>query len=1088
MSENANIPAEPTPTEPDLVPPAEEAAPILQVEPAISEEAPVPEDDSTPQLLAAVEPEQTLDLIPEAQVESVPVLQPESVPEIPAEAIQNAAELAQTVTSENVLQIALEAVQAVAEAVPTEGIPEQVAQLAPQEAAEPTVEQVMYPVADQIIPVEIINAPQEQQEGEQVAEPVLEAVLEPVMESALEPAMEPVLETALEPALNEVAPEPQVEQTLAAMPTLEPPSTVQPYNPQHTAPAISPPKITSYTAVHTTTGIMRYTPGIMSALAGKYSNSSQLVEQLVLNCAGCISLSDIRVLDMSNRKIMNLDPAVFSRMPELEELDISFNKIKGFPTQLGLRKLRYLNLKKNSLKSVLTLEQFPNLEELNIDENDLNPPDQYIAVYLLPKLKKLNGKDVDIRDTIQTMEDTLRSKMLKIWEEEYAARNEMPLNKAETRSLETEFVERLKESIQYGPGSLVEFTHHMLSVLAEKHVTTQTAYWRKTVPELISTSNQSPSASKISIKLPIKAESPTPDDAEKPQGTSNSLAASLEAAVKESDAELAGDAGEETPMNENDAPDAPADTPATPKQNSPAQAVTKSPRKITVVAAGSKSPAKTPTKATTLKRAAASETNATNGDEPNAKKAKEGDEEEAVVKKKRGRPIGSGGKYTKKDPGKPKAIKTEPKSESRVRAAAAKLAASVTSVSSDDKKEKKVSSGYEVIHMLRCHSMENDPTDAKTNVWKCAFEPSLEKPGTSKWTVASCGGNTVCVIDCSTGKVLKKYQHAKDKEEFYCVAWTTIPMEADEEGAEKCNILAVAGTRGSVKLLHTSQLLCYSEIKGDRRPRPINSLLFHPVNSTWLMCGSEDIIIWDIGIPEGPDYKCKTKKMYHLAAPGRVLGLVALPSTDFILAGCENGCYGWRIDNKQPFGKKGRAHSVEFLLPSKARLAEAIKGDEEEEEGEGDMIDGLALLNDKLVASKVACDGAIHVWNLVDAHKKKPVNKEVAVTPQCTLKWCDSDSVYLDIGTWQGCGTMVSGDDEGKIWVYDTSKLPIAPVKTPTTRKPTHLLYWPDEQPNDSSSTSSNDHIIINDVAISSDCKYIVSVTNRNVICIWRKL
>ena len=43
---------------------------------------------------------------------------------------------------------------------------------------------------------------------------------------------------------------------------------------------------------------------------------------------------------------------------------------------------------------------------------------------------------------------------------------------------------------------------------------------------------------------------------------------------------------------------------------------------------------------------------------------------------------------------------------------------------------------------------------------------------------------------------------------------------------------------------------------------------------------------------------------------------------------------------------------MEFLLPSKARLAEAIKGDEEEEEGEGDMIDGLALLNDKLVGKR----------------------------------------------------------------------------------------------------------------------------------------
>ena len=42
-----------------------------------------------------------------------------------------------------------------------------------------------------------------------------------------------------------------------------------------------------------------------------------------------------------------------------------------------------------------------------------------------------------------------------------------------------------------------------------------------------------------------------------------------------------------------------------------------------------------------------------------------------------------------------------------------------------------------------------------------------------------------------------------------------------------------------------------------------------------------------------------------------------------------------------------RRHNVEFLLPSKARLAEAIKGeDESDEETEGDMIDGLALTTD----------------------------------------------------------------------------------------------------------------------------------------------
>ena len=73
-------------------------------------------------------------------------------------------------------------------------------------------------------------------------------------------------------------------------------------------------------------------------------------------------------------------------------------------------------------------------------------------------------------------------------------------------------------------------------------------------------------------------------------------------------------------------------------------------------------------------------------------------------------------------------------------------------------------------------------------------------------------------------------------QEFYCVAWTTLEINNGEE-TKKWNILAAAGTRGSVKLLHTEQLMCYAEIKGDhRRARPINSLLFHPVEKTWLFC------------------------------------------------------------------------------------------------------------------------------------------------------------------------------------------------------------------------------------------------------------
>ncbi len=63
-------------------------------------------------------------------------------------------------------------------------------------------------------------------------------------------------------------------------------------------------------------------------------------------------------------------------MHELEELDLSGNRVSGFPINLGLRKLRNLNCNKNAFKSVLTLEQFPNLEELYIEDNELGVSSQ----------------------------------------------------------------------------------------------------------------------------------------------------------------------------------------------------------------------------------------------------------------------------------------------------------------------------------------------------------------------------------------------------------------------------------------------------------------------------------------------------------------------------------------------------------------------------------------------------------------------------------------------------------------------------------------------------------------------------------------
>ena len=48
------------------------------------------------------------------------------------------------------------------------------------------------------------------------------------------------------------------------------------------------------------------------------------------------------------------------------------------------------------------------------------------------------------------------------------------------------------------------------------------------------------------------------------------------------------------------------------------------------------------------------------------------------------------------------------------------------------------------------------------------------------------------------------------------------------------------------------------------------------------------------------------------------------------------------------------------------------------------------------------------------------------------------------------------------------------------------VLNWPEDESEDNSSEPSD--LIINDVAVSSNSNYIVSVTNKNVICIWQRL
>ncbi|KAG0360516.1 hypothetical protein BG005_010540 [Podila minutissima] len=182
--------------------------------------------------------------------------------------------------------------------------------------------------------------------------------------------------------------------------------------------------------------------------------------------------------------------------------------------------------------------------------------------------------------------------------------------------------------------------------------------------------------------------------------------------------------------------------------------------------------------------------------------------------------------------------------------------------------------GYILEHLIRAHSRSTHEGQEETSIdtWACAFQPTLPvvrfgagstkpAPRKSSSIVATCGGNTVCLIDCQLGKVMAKYSHMEE-EEFMCLAWTTLDHETVQDGESskddkdgvipeaqttQSNILAAAGHLGSIKLMNPLQNTCYRYLAG--HTDSVLRLRFSLTNPQWLFSASADgtVRLWDIG-------------------------------------------------------------------------------------------------------------------------------------------------------------------------------------------------------------------------------------------------
>ncbi|NXL60303.1 LRWD1 protein, partial [Chordeiles acutipennis] len=388
----------------------------------------------------------------------------------------------------------------------------------------------------------------------------------------------------------------------------------------------------------------------------------------------------------------------------------------------------------------------------------------------------------------------------------------------------------------------------------------------------------------------------------------------------------------------------------------------------------------------------------------------------------------------------------------------------------------------EPLHFLQCHSKGNSREDFKTQLWSCVFEPLLDCGArkdpivSSSRTVATCGGESVCLIDCETGTVLKKYKVAT--EEFFSVAWTTLTMVISDSRKKSHNILAAAGRRGIVKLIHVAADFCYGEIKAHKKP--IATVCFSPTQETHLFTASYDkrIALWDIGIPDC-DYNFKASQLLVLEALSIPLRIALVPTCpeQYLLAGCEGGCLAWNI--KLDKEQKCRPFEAIFQFP-----------DEDGSVTTAHRVDGLAFLNDDVIVSKSSKPGCIYLWSWsrsFDA-KGKGYQRTVSAVILAELEWSTTDLSYLTLSTCPAKDYVFCGDEKGSVWMYNLSKYTTAWSSAKGKRSdkripPTQILKWPELRANGEQLTE----ILVNNVVSDPTFTYLVVLTSVNITAIWKK-
>lgn len=403
---------------------------------------------------------------------------------------------------------------------------------------------------------------------------------------------------------------------------------------------------------------------------------------------------------------------------------------------------------------------------------------------------------------------------------------------------------------------------------------------------------------------------------------------------------------------------------------------------------------------------------------------------------------------------------------------------------------------YYPANFLRTHSKNNDPADVQTQIWQCVFEPDPEVLGSYTDIVATCGGSSVCFIKTETGEVILKYNRntksAATVDNLYALVWSCVPL--DDLGIKRINIVATAGGKSTVLLMHPEAGVCYAMFRTvpNKAAATVCSLLFHPKKATWLFCGHEDghIQLWDIGTPRPKKYEVNPVHLITIPAVARdAYNLAFSQVNNLLIAGCDGGLHAWKMDMDK-IENNERLDRIEFILPHSEEL--------------GAVVDTITMLRDDILAVKCALHAKIYVIklsNLVKEVKQKSNGLEIDVKSEKMLKlrWSETDNYYMNMGHDSKSCILVCGDDKGVLWVYDllayvTGSIPSPITDGPVLDKavdPALMLDWPELQDDEVEKARKlrldTYDIVVDNCSVAPGGKHIVAVTSNNMVCIWKR-